>query len=543
MIKQISLKNFKAFKSLDDLEVKPITILCGTNSCGKSSILSSILLLKQTLENQNPNQLILLNGRLVRLGLFENMVFRKQENSPVSFSFSFFISIEELEEVLTEKSLYWIVKNYIYPFGVQNIVNRKSTINRPKKKNINRALERPSRQNKESPSKYNIEGVRVNYTSKIKCLNNETYNKTVKSPIKPIIVEFIGIETQGIINGQPILSTSIEVIKSPTHNDLYDIKWSFNNDLHSQEVDENDSISSGDFSVTQLRFSNLVPIFYDRLIHKNNKTKVHPGDVFRFLRRMKILLQGIFPSCSYIGPLREQPSRRYIYEDEVYEIGVKGENAAYLYLSELSKEIGEHYFHNSNTDSFESKFTTLEEAVQKWFTLMGICGFESELKNEIVYLNLNANPQNDTRVSIADVGFGVSQIFPIVLEGLRMPQGGTLLLEQPEIHLHPNLQMQMADYFVAMAKSGKNFIVETHSDHIVNRLIRRIVESKDGELNDLIGIYFIKPTEEGSICEEINIDDKYGITNWPDEFFDQVANEQEKIMMAGLQKRKSLRKN
>ena len=137
MIKQISLMNFKAFKSLDDLEVKPITILCGTNSCGKSSILSSILLLKQTLENQNPNQLILLNGRLVRLGLFENMVFRKQENSPVSFSFSFFISMEELEEVLTEKSLYWIVKNYIYPFGVQNIVNRKSTINRPKKKNIN----------------------------------------------------------------------------------------------------------------------------------------------------------------------------------------------------------------------------------------------------------------------------------------------------------------------------------------------------------------------------------------------------------------------
>ncbi len=172
---------------------------------------------------------------------------------------------------------------------------------------------------------------------------------------------------------------------------------------------------------------------------------------------------------------------------------------------------------------------------------MKIKDLRPETTNEIIYLNLNSSSADKTRVNIADVGFGVSQIFPIVLEGLRMPKGNTLLLEQPEIHLHPNLQMQMADYFISLALSNKKVIVETHSDHIINRLVRRIVEDEQFNLKELIGIYFIKPTENGSVYEEICIDDKRGIINWPIDFFDQTATEQEKILQAGLKKRKAER--
>ena len=103
--------------------------------------------------------------------------------------------------------------------------------------------------------------------------------------------------------------------------------------------------------------------------------------------------------------------------------------------------------------------------------------------------------------------------------------------------------MQMADYFIALALSGKRVIAETHSDHIVNRLVRRIVEDETHNLKDLIGIYFIKPSENGSIYEEITIDETKGITNWPDDFFDQTASESMKIMQAGLKKRKNQRNN
>ncbi len=95
MLENISLENFKGFKNLQDLNVKPITILCGTNSCGKSSILQSILLLKQTLESQNPNQILLLNGRFVNLGSFENIIFDKNWDNPLVFEFTFKLTKED----------------------------------------------------------------------------------------------------------------------------------------------------------------------------------------------------------------------------------------------------------------------------------------------------------------------------------------------------------------------------------------------------------------------------------------------------------------
>jgi predicted ATPase len=245
-------------------------------------------------------------------------------------------------------------------------------------------------------------------------------------------------------------------------------------------------------------------------------------------------------SVTYLGPLREEPSRRYIYEDEVVEVGTKGENGAYIFLADQDKIIAKHYFYDTESDGFKMrKRCRLGEAVTEWLNLMGITDFRAEPTNEIIYLNLNAEKEGVTRVSIADVGFGVSQIFPVILEGLKMPIRNTLLLEQPEIHLHPNLQMQLADFFVALALSNKGIVVETHSDHIVNRLVRRIVEDGGGAMRDLIGIYFIRKAADSTEFEEVKIDDTRGITNWPPGFFDQTATEQERIILAGLKKRKA----
>jgi len=145
------------------------------------------------------------------------------------------------------------------------------------------------------------------------------------------------------------------------------------------------------------------------------------------------MLQTVMSSLTYLGPLREEPSRRYIYEDEVVEVGIKGENAAYLFLAEQDRNIGEQYFYDAASDGFtERKHCKLGHTMDEWLRLMGIAGFKAEPTNEIIYLNLNAGQESKTRVSIADVGFGVSQIFPVILEGLKMPARNTLLLEQPE---------------------------------------------------------------------------------------------------------------
>jgi predicted ATPase len=98
--------------------------------------------------------------------------------------------------------------------------------------------------------------------------------------------------------------------------------------------------------------------------------------------------------------------------------------------------------------------------------------------------------------------------------------------------------MRLADYFVSLALSNKNVIVETHSDHIVNRLVRRILEDETGDLAKAVGIYFVSNSPEGSGFQPIEIDPLKGIVNWPEGFFDQNATEQELIIRTCLNNRR-----
>ncbi|NJN78182.1 MAG: DUF3696 domain-containing protein [Saprospiraceae bacterium] len=320
------------------------------------------------------------------------------------------------------------------------------------------------------------------------------------------------------------------IIIKKVSDDEFKVTW--------ENIDENiiEDEPNG-FFIGKMRIKNL-SIDFDSSSNKLEGNRSFFNDLKNLINSANELFRTLFSSLHYLGPLRGEPEREYIYRDEVLEIGNKGENAAYLFLTELNKEIENHYFYNKQKDDFKQiDKITLEKALAKWFNIIGVKDFAGEVINKIIYLSLNANKSDKTKVGIADVGFGISQIFPIFLEGLRMEVGSTLMLEQPEIHLHPNLQMQLSDFFIALAKSGKRFLVETHSDHVVNRLVRRIVEDETGSLKDLIGIYFIKPSDEGSVYEEITIDERKGIVNWPKDFFDQAANEQLKIMQAGLKKR------
>lgn len=435
---------------MDNLQIKPITILCGTNSCGKSSVLQSILLIKQTLEGQTPFQTLLLNGRMVHLGTFREIVFNRKLDETISFQFSFRLKSKDVRR--TPGDVYETLR-YLMPF-------------------------------------YRQAEYLIHYKISIKT----TTDAVSKNYLKPIKLDKFSLGTETIFS---------------------------------------------DGRTEPGRFFEVSAVDEDSFSIRGDKDDV-PNFIFR---RINDLLQHIFSQYTYIGPLREEPARRYIYENEVLEIGIKGQNAAYIYLTEQDLPIDCYYRYNSNTDSLEMKVrTTLSEAVQDWLNVMNIHSLRPEATNEIIYLNLDSATSGGTRVNIADVGFGVSQIFPIVLEGLRMPEGYTLILEQPEIHLHPKLQMQMADFFISLALSEKKVIVETHSDHVINRLVRRIVEDETAQLKDLVAIYFVKPTENGSICELVTIDETRGVINWPIDFFDQTATEQEKTMQAGLKKRKKLRK-
>ena len=119
-----------------------------------------------------------------------------------------------------------------------------------------------------------------------------------------------------------------------------------------------------------------------------------------------------------------------------------------------------------------------------------------------------------------NTGFGLTQVLPIVVAILAANKGDIIMIENPEIHLHPAGQALIGQFMADAARAGIQLLVETHSDHVLNG-VRRAV--KDSRLSaDQVAIHFFRPRSEGQTqVMSPNIDDSGNIDSWPDDFFDQ----------------------
>jgi len=119
-------------------------------------------------------------------------------------------------------------------------------------------------------------------------------------------------------------------------------------------------------------------------------------------------------------------------------------------------------------------------------------------------------------MNLIDVGYGVSQVLPIIVDSLRGKQGGTFLLQQPEVHLHPKAQAELGSFFGALAKrQDKYFVVETHSDYLVDRIRMDIRDKKNGlRPEDVSLLYFERNNGEAQI-HRLELDEHGNIVNAP----------------------------
>jgi predicted ATPase len=128
--------------------------------------------------------------------------------------------------------------------------------------------------------------------------------------------------------------------------------------------------------------------------------------------------------------------------------------------------------------------------------------------------------QNSGWSSLTDVGFGISQLLPILVADLQMDSNSTMIIAQPEIHLHPSIQAKLGDYFVHEAnESQMQYIIETHSEYLINRLRLCIVKGEI-ESEDVAVYYFENTAKEGSIAHRIEFSKHGQILNAPQGFFD-----------------------
>ena len=122
--------------------------------------------------------------------------------------------------------------------------------------------------------------------------------------------------------------------------------------------------------------------------------------------------------------------------------------------------------------------------------------------------------------SLADVGFGISQFLPIIVADLQLSDNSTLIMSQPEIHLHPSVQANLGDYLVKQVNErNKNYIVETHSEYLLNRM-RLLIVKGEIQPKDVAVYYFENSVKNGSIAHRIEFTKDGQILNAPKGFFE-----------------------
>jgi predicted ATPase len=246
----------------------------------------------------------------------------------------------------------------------------------------------------------------------------------------------------------------------------------------------------------------------------------------------------------YLGPLRDEPKPLYPLATSIdpADIGLKGEfTAAVLDLNKERKikYIPASSFGKPNVDT-DAISRSLEAAVIDWLQYMGMAEtIRTEDSGKYGHKLQVTTPGTSILHDLTHVGVGISQVLPILVMCLLAEPDTTLIIEQPELHLHPKVQTLLADFFLSMAILGKQCIIETHSEYIINRLRFRAAAAMSETLSSLMKVYFVEKKEGNSVFRPVEVN-KYGaITDWPDGFFDQSQSEAEEILRAATLKRKA----
>lgn len=236
----------------------------------------------------------------------------------------------------------------------------------------------------------------------------------------------------------------------------------------------------------------------------------------------------------YLGPIRLEPlvAPSFSPSGELDDVGPKGEFAASVFDANTFRTIS---WWNPATSALEESL--LPEAINFWLKFIGIASSARVLQSQSGY-TWRVTPLNDTHSRpLSAIGVGISQVLPILVAGLLAESGSLLLVEQPELHLHPRAQARLADFFVSLALTKRQCIVETHSESFLNQL-RLTIASQNSESSPITQIYFATTDEKGdSDFASIDITNDGVILNWPDGFFDENLILEDKITELAIRRR------
>lgn len=411
MLTSLQLKNFKAWRDTGVVDLRPVTMLLGTNSSGKSSLIQSLLLLKQTA--QSPDRTIHLN-----LGGDE---------------LNDYFNFGDFDDVLTA--------------GCTD----------PRRFELAFAFRRPP-------------GERIQ-DGHFRC----SYGKTSSGAVAVQELELLTDDRRlrAVRREKGAYSLFVDDETQPRGK--------------SRDFAPERSIALSAEAIAQL------------------------GAEGALAQDLSLAIRRELENVVYLGPLRRKPERDYVWnKSNPGEIGSDGHKVIDVLLaSALTKNGGQ---------------GEIVAGVSRWLKRMDVADHLEvrqvgrSTRYEVVV------HKDGVQANLRDVGIGISQVLPVLTVAHFAPRGSTVILEEPEIHLHPLAQSVLAELFIEVSRRRSiHFIVETHSEHVFRRMQTLIAQQRTQP--DRCALYFVERDEAVARLRPLAVDDFGTVSNWPPHFFGDSVGE------------------
>ena len=552
MLNSIKIGNFKAFAEPQSIPIRPLTLIYGANSSGKSSILHSLILARHAQESGNLDvHRTNIGGEAVDLGGFRQFVHRRDASLRVNWTMELGTGIysgylADLHLPLTNLSVSFSVgialddRDDPLPDALPEIHSYEVFADK-------QSLMRMSRR---SDGKLQLD--RLNHEHQVfreilselaRFSNFDTPTTSDFDKLDDLIAEVV---PEIVASGGRFLPQRLEeseVFYSDVERHLFHHDLGFRNEEFADAIRPNvhiaiDTLLSG---ITNTIYEELSRLKYlgplrsypprSLVFSQHHDPNWYSGggyawDVVRSNSQVRELVNEWLSAPNRLQTPYELVVRDLVAIDDLDKPLLSGLEEVELDVEPLYDD------YRAPNPSPTGAVTVIQDAEVEAARLCDhVRSSEIDKLSELIMIDQRSN----TIVSHRDIGIGVSQVLP-VLVGAYAAQNQIIAIEQPEIHLHPALQADLGDVFIqsALGDSKNRFLIETHSEHLLLRIMRRMRQTHDEELPDGVPkvtpkdvcILFVQPIGSSSVTCHMELDDEGRLLDeWPGGFFEEGFRE------------------
>jgi predicted ATPase len=550
-----TLGGFRAIRDETVFELRGLNLLVGANSAGKSSVLYSLLLAAQTLGNPLADRALVLNGGLARLGLAEDCV-HEEAGSRMKLGFGLVlqeqyrafaedevgrINVDATFEMSRDGSDFTVHSVDVEGVGADEDGSQRLAITTQTQTAAKAAFRRAGLKGGAALHAARLGGLAVSgdVTERVGAVLLRQF-----LPHQMLVVGDAHLNELQAISGARRIRRGGRVFYSARRRSFHFSRpvGKFIRDYLAQT--HGDAILESlpaDDSLTVEALSRLsAPVLDDlsRLVRSpwfaEHRSELPFRGALERTDPEELIHEGVEYArrwfgrrVRHLGPLRASPQPLYNLPEAASgaSVGRNGEYTAAVLSAYASRVIAAPLPDGTNID------VPLGEAVDAWLAELGLlAAVRSEERGKLGF-ELHLSVDGVTRdLDLTTVGVGVSQALPIIVLGLIAEPGSLILFEQPELHLHPDVQAGLGDFFLALARSGRQLLVETHSEYLITRLRRRQITDPELEVADIVRLFFFE--REGAtsrICPAV-IGANGSMPHWPRGFLDTAAREVEAMV-------------